>query len=163
MAWLTPGGVLSLHRSPAASLSSRDRQNRRSLQQRELWEVLSLFETLPVLSSTEKTSSILESLQQSFEEFAVRIIYAWGVRSYLLHLFRSFYFCVVNSRLSGRPTCLLSNPPVDQSEGDSPLLLDVRLNRALYPQRLRDPHNKDPGCNGLSRPGAHKHPQHTVL
>lgn len=74
-----------------------------------------------------------------------------------------FYFCVVNTRLSGRPTCLLSNLPADQSEGDSPPLLDVTLNRALYPQRLGDPHNKDPGSNGLSRPEANKHPQYTVL
>lgn len=54
-------------------------------------EVLFLFETVPVLSSAEKTSWILESLQQSFEKFAVRIIYARGVCRHLQHLFSSFF------------------------------------------------------------------------
>lgn len=84
MAWLTPGGVLSLDRNPAAFLSSGGRQNHDVPGSRENFlEILSVFETLPVLSSAKKTSSILESLQQSFEEFAVRIIYARGVCRHL--------------------------------------------------------------------------------
>lgn len=79
MAWLTPGGVLSLDRNPAAFLSSCGRQNRRSpAAERELLRGF-VSETVPVLSSDEDTNSILESLQQFFEEFAVRIMYARDV------------------------------------------------------------------------------------
>lgn len=103
MAWLTPAGVHTLDRNPAAFLSSHGRRDRDvSLQQNFLegfvffFFLISLFfclfETVPVLSSAEKTSSILESLQQSFEEFAVRIIYARGVCRHLQHLFSSFSF-----------------------------------------------------------------------
>lgn len=87
---LTRGGMLSLDRKPSRVLSQSRQSHDVPCSVENLPEGFYLFETVPALSCGEKTSSILETHQLSFEEFAVRIIYARGLCRHLQHLSSHF-------------------------------------------------------------------------
>lgn len=97
IARLIPGGVQSLDRNPAAFLSFRGRPKKKKpltlpAAGRTFEKVLFLFETVPVLSSAEETSCILESLQQSFEEFCCQNNLCKGSVQTLTASFQFFFF-----------------------------------------------------------------------